>query len=116
MNIKISDYIIEFLLSKNINKTFGYIGGAIAHIYHSIDKYKCKLGIVKRKAITVFRRKNEYAINKNLAYAFFIDGSNIDYFSFILHQLFCALTVRTSDKHALLGTIIGESCICRELR
>mgnify|MGYP003513549592 FL=1 len=40
MNIKISDYIIEFLLSKNINKTFGYIGGAIAHIYHSIDKYK----------------------------------------------------------------------------
>ncbi|KLE07181.1 thiamine pyrophosphate protein, central region [Aliarcobacter butzleri L353] len=38
--MKISDYIIEFLLSKNINKTFGYIGGAIAHIYHSIDKYK----------------------------------------------------------------------------
>ncbi|CAM3610049.1 thiamine pyrophosphate-binding protein [Arcobacter aquimarinus] len=40
MNIKISDYIIEFLLNKNINKTFGYIGGAIAHIYHSIDKYE----------------------------------------------------------------------------
>ncbi|MGJ0372848.1 thiamine pyrophosphate-binding protein [Aliarcobacter cryaerophilus] len=40
MNIKVSDYIIEFLLSKNINKTFGYIGGAVAHIYHSIDKYK----------------------------------------------------------------------------
>lgn len=40
MNIKVSDYIIEFLLSKNINKTFGYIGGAVAHIYHSIDKYQ----------------------------------------------------------------------------
>ncbi|MGJ0300978.1 thiamine pyrophosphate-binding protein [Aliarcobacter cryaerophilus] len=40
MNIKVSDYIIEFLLSKNINKTFGYVGGAVAHIYHSIDKYK----------------------------------------------------------------------------
>lgn len=39
MNTKISDYIIEFLLEKKINKVFGYIGGAVAHIYHSIDKY-----------------------------------------------------------------------------
>ena len=39
MKIKISDYVIEFLLEKNINKVFGYIGGAVAHIYHSIDKY-----------------------------------------------------------------------------
>lgn len=39
MNIKISDYVIEFLLEKKINKVFGYIGGAVAHIYHSIDKY-----------------------------------------------------------------------------
>ena len=37
--MKISDYIIEFLLDQGINKTFGYIGGAVAHIYHSIDKY-----------------------------------------------------------------------------
>lgn len=37
---KISDYIIEFLLEKNINKVFGYIGGAVAHLYHSIDKYE----------------------------------------------------------------------------
>jgi acetolactate synthase-1/2/3 large subunit len=37
---KISDYVIEFLLEKDINKVFGYIGGAIAHLYHSIDKYK----------------------------------------------------------------------------
>lgn len=40
MKIKISDYIIEFLLSRDINKTFGYIGGAVAHIYHSIEKYE----------------------------------------------------------------------------
>lgn len=40
MKKKVSDYVIEFLLSKSINKSFGYIGGAIAHIYHSIDKYK----------------------------------------------------------------------------
>lgn len=39
MSIKISDYLIEFLLEKKINKVFGYIGGAVAHIYHSIDKY-----------------------------------------------------------------------------
>ncbi len=36
--MKISDYIINFLLEKKIDKVFGYIGGAVAHIYHSIDK------------------------------------------------------------------------------
>jgi acetolactate synthase-1/2/3 large subunit len=40
MKIKISDYLIDFLLEKEINKVFGYIGGAVAHIYHSIDKNK----------------------------------------------------------------------------
>lgn len=39
MKTKISDYVIEFLLEKEINKVFGYIGGAVAHLYHSIDKY-----------------------------------------------------------------------------
>ena len=38
MSTKISDYIIDFLLEQKIDKTFGYIGGAVAHIYHSIDK------------------------------------------------------------------------------
>ena len=37
---KISDYVIEFLLERDINKVFGYIGGAIAHLYHSIEKYE----------------------------------------------------------------------------
>jgi acetolactate synthase-1/2/3 large subunit len=37
--MKLSDYIIEFLLEKKIHKVFGYIGGSITHIYHSIDKY-----------------------------------------------------------------------------
>lgn len=40
MKTKVSDYIIEFLLEKEINKVFGYIGGAVAHLYHSIDKYE----------------------------------------------------------------------------
>jgi len=35
--MKISDYVINFLLEKKIDKVFGYIGGAVAHIYHSID-------------------------------------------------------------------------------
>jgi len=35
---KISDYVIEFLLDKKIDKVFGYVGGAVAHLYHSIDK------------------------------------------------------------------------------
>jgi len=38
--IKVSDYVIEFLIEKDINKVFGYIGGAVAHLYHSIDKYE----------------------------------------------------------------------------
>lgn len=38
MTTKISDYVIEFLLNKQIDKVFGYIGGAVAHIYHSIAK------------------------------------------------------------------------------
>jgi len=36
--MKISDYVIDFLLEKKIDKVFGYIGGAVAHLYHSIDK------------------------------------------------------------------------------
>lgn len=36
--IKISDYVINFLLDKKIDKVFGYIGGAVAHLYHSIDQ------------------------------------------------------------------------------
>ena len=35
---KISDYLIDFLFDRKIDKVFGYIGGAVAHIYHSIDK------------------------------------------------------------------------------
>ena len=38
--IKVSDYIAEFLVDKKIDKVFGMIGGAVAHIYDSVDKYK----------------------------------------------------------------------------
>lgn len=36
MKMKISDYVIDFLLEREIDKVFGYIGGAVAHLYHSI--------------------------------------------------------------------------------
>ena len=36
--MKVSDYVINFLAEKKIDKVFGYVGGAIAHLYDSLDK------------------------------------------------------------------------------
>ncbi|MEA3456758.1 MAG: thiamine pyrophosphate-binding protein [Campylobacterota bacterium] len=36
--MKVSDYIINFLVEKKIDRVFGYVGGAIAHLYDSLDK------------------------------------------------------------------------------
>ena len=38
--MKVSDYVIEFLIQKKIDKVFGYIGGNNAHLFDSIDKYE----------------------------------------------------------------------------
>ncbi len=38
--MKASDYIVEFLVQNDIDKVFGYIGGAVAHFYDSLDKNK----------------------------------------------------------------------------
>jgi acetolactate synthase-1/2/3 large subunit len=38
--MKVTDYVIDFLIKKNIDKVFGYIGGNNAHLFDSIDKYK----------------------------------------------------------------------------
>ena len=38
--MKISDYIIELLVKKDVDKVFGYIGGNNAHILDSIDNHK----------------------------------------------------------------------------
>ena len=37
--MKVSDYVVEFLIQKKIDKVFGYIGGNNAHLFDSIDKY-----------------------------------------------------------------------------
>lgn len=36
--MKASDYIVQFLAEQKIDKVFGYIGGAVAHFYDSLDK------------------------------------------------------------------------------
>lgn len=38
--MKVSDFVIEFLIKNNIDKVFGYIGGNNAHLFDSIDKYE----------------------------------------------------------------------------
>lgn len=38
--MKASDYIVQFLVEQKIDKVFGYIGGAVAHFYDSLDKNK----------------------------------------------------------------------------
>lgn len=36
--VKVSDYIASYLAEQAIDKVFGYIGGAVAHLYDSLDK------------------------------------------------------------------------------
>ncbi|MBU1666966.1 thiamine pyrophosphate-binding protein [bacterium] len=38
--MKVSDFVVEFLIKNNIDKVFGYIGGNNAHLFDSIDKYE----------------------------------------------------------------------------
>ena len=40
MKVKVSDYIVEFLISKGIKHAFGYPGGMITHVMDSFGKYK----------------------------------------------------------------------------
>ena len=43
--MKVTDYIIEFLISKNVTDIFGYPGGVICHFIDSASKYKDKINI-----------------------------------------------------------------------
>ena len=38
--MKVSDYIVKFLVEKNITDVFGYPGGMVTHLMDSLDKYK----------------------------------------------------------------------------
>lgn len=41
--IKVSDYIVEFLISKEIKHVFGYPGGMVTHLMESFSKYQDKI-------------------------------------------------------------------------
>lgn len=41
--IKASDYIVEFLISKGITDVFGYPGGMVTHLMESLDKYSDRI-------------------------------------------------------------------------
>jgi len=41
--MKVSDYIVEFLISKDITDVFGYPGGMVTHLMDSFGKYKDKI-------------------------------------------------------------------------
>lgn len=43
--MKVTDYIIEFLISKNVSDMFGYPGGVICHLIDSATKYKEKIAL-----------------------------------------------------------------------
>ena len=40
--MKVSDYIVEFLIKEGVTDVFGYPGGMVAHLMNSFDKYKDK--------------------------------------------------------------------------
>ena len=39
MNMKVSDYIVEYLIKKGITDAFGYPGGMVTHLMESFSKY-----------------------------------------------------------------------------
>lgn len=41
--MKVSDYIVEFFISKGIQDVFGYPGGMVTHLMDSFDKYRDKI-------------------------------------------------------------------------
>ena len=43
--MKVTDYIIEFLIDKNVTDIFGYPGGAICHLIDSASKYKDRIKV-----------------------------------------------------------------------
>ena len=41
--MKCTDYIVEFLISKQVTDVFGYPGGMVTHLMESLDVYKEKI-------------------------------------------------------------------------
>lgn len=43
--MKVSDYIVEFLIKQGVTDVFGYPGGMVAHLMNSFDKYKGQISV-----------------------------------------------------------------------
>lgn len=43
--MKVSDYIVEFLIKQGVTDVFGYPGGMVAHLMDSFDKYKGQISV-----------------------------------------------------------------------
>lgn len=43
--MKTSDYIVEYLINKNITDVFGYPGGMVTHLMESFSKYQNKINV-----------------------------------------------------------------------
>lgn len=43
--MKVSDYIVEFLIKEGVKDVFGYPGGMIVHLLDSFDKYKMQIAV-----------------------------------------------------------------------
>lgn len=41
--MKVSDYIVEFLIEKEVEHVFGYPGGMVTHLMDSFSKYENKI-------------------------------------------------------------------------
>ena len=41
--MKVSDYIVEYLIDKGITDVFGYPGGMVTHLMDSFSKYQNKI-------------------------------------------------------------------------
>ena len=46
--MKVSDYIVEYLIEKGITDVFGYPGGMITHLMESFSKYHRKISARQR--------------------------------------------------------------------
>lgn len=42
-DMKVSDYIVEYLINKGVKDVFGYPGGMVTHLMDSLNKYKGKI-------------------------------------------------------------------------
>jgi acetolactate synthase-1/2/3 large subunit len=74
--MKVSDYIIEFLVSKHVADIFGYPGGVICHIMDSVTKYRNKINAhaLYHEQACAFAACSHAQATHNLAVAFSTSG------------------------------------------